>query len=55
VLASKEKAPQLEDKTKQIMEELLGENIAIAFEYVDSIPRESSGKLRYFVSEIFKR
>jgi pyruvate formate lyase activating enzyme len=55
VLHNKEKASQLENKTKQIMEEFLGKNISITFEYVDSIPRESSGKLRYFVSEIFKR
>ncbi|MBN2090314.1 AmmeMemoRadiSam system radical SAM enzyme [candidate division KSB1 bacterium] len=55
VLAQKDKAPQLENKTKQIIEELLGPDISIDFEYVDSIPRDSSGKLRYFVSEIFKQ
>jgi phenylacetate-CoA ligase len=30
----------------------LGHRIAIRFEYLESIPREDSGKLRYFISEI---
>ncbi len=30
----------------------LGRNVIIDFEYLDRIPREESGKLRYFVSEI---
>jgi phenylacetate-CoA ligase len=30
----------------------LGEEMKISFEYLDRIPREKSGKLRYFVSEI---
>jgi len=30
----------------------LGERVAIRFEYLESIPREPSGKLRYFVSEV---
>ncbi|GEM_PF-50855 len=55
VLTQKDKAPQLENRTKQIIGELLGPNISIEFEYVDTIPRESSGKLRYFVSEILKQ
>ena len=32
----------------------LGEKIKLEFEYLDCIPREKSGKLRYFVSEIQK-
>jgi len=39
---------ELEDKLRTS----LGEDIQITFEYLDSIPREVSGKLRYFVSEI---
>ena len=30
----------------------LGEDVAFRFEYLDRIPRERSGKLRYFVSEL---
>jgi phenylacetate-CoA ligase len=33
----------------------LGSDVAIRFEYVERIPREASGKLRYFVSEIGDR
>ena len=31
---------------------LLGDNMKVVFKYVDRIPRDKSGKLRYFVSEI---
>lgn len=36
----------------QKMREFLGENIKINIEFVPEIPREKTGKLRYFVSEI---
>lgn len=39
---------KLEDKLRTA----LGKSIAISFEYLDRIPRETSGKLRYFVSQI---
>lgn len=34
------------------MKEFIGENIKINIEFVSEIPREKTGKLRYFVSEI---
>ena len=36
----------------QKMKEFIGENIKINIEFVQEIPREKTGKLRYFVSEI---
>ena len=43
----------LEKRTIEVMNRYLGENIDVSFEYVDSIPRDKSGKLRYFISEVF--
>lgn len=43
---------RLEQRTKEVMTEYLGPKISVGFEYVDSIPRDKSGKLRYFVSEV---
>jgi phenylacetate-CoA ligase len=34
------------------MRTALGDHVNIRFEYVERIPREPSGKLRYFVSEV---
>jgi len=46
---------RIEHVTKRIVREFLGPQIQVEFEYVDSIPRESSGKLRYFVSEVLRQ
>lgn len=50
------KSPSYNENTEQVLEEKLrtslGEDIHINFEYCGRIPREKSGKLRYFVSEI---
>lgn len=50
------KSPSYNENTEQTLEKKLrtslGKNIRINFEYCDRIPREKSGKLRYFVSEI---
>jgi phenylacetate-CoA ligase len=50
------KSPKFTGETEQALEArlrtALGSRIAIRFEYLESIPREASGKLRYFVSEI---
>lgn len=43
----------LEKRTIEVMNRYLGENISVSFDYVDSIPRDESGKLRYFISELF--
>ncbi len=43
----------LEKRATEVMNRYLGNNISIAFEYVDSIPHDPSGKLRYFISEVF--
>lgn len=41
-----------ERRLERNMRTALGEQVRISFEYVDAIPREPSGKLRYFVSEL---
>jgi phenylacetate-CoA ligase len=41
-----------EKKLENNIRTALGEKVKIKFEYLERIPRESSGKLRYFVSEI---
>jgi phenylacetate-CoA ligase len=46
---------KLVKRAREIVRETLGENVSFEFEFVDHIPRESSGKLRYFVSEVLKR
>ena len=50
------KSPRFTEETQRALEArlrtALGDRIAIRFEYLESIPREVSGKLRYFVSEI---
>ncbi|MFX0195083.1 MAG: AmmeMemoRadiSam system radical SAM enzyme [Candidatus Hodarchaeota archaeon] len=43
---------RIELETKRIVREVLGPHIQLEFEYLDDIPREESGKLRYFVSEV---
>ncbi len=43
----------LEKRVTEAMNKYIGEKISIDFDYVDSIPRDSSGKLRYFISEVF--
>jgi pyruvate formate lyase activating enzyme len=45
---------KIEHETTRIVREILGPQIQLEFEYVDYIPRENSGKLRYFVSEVLK-
>jgi len=50
------KSPSYNENTENILEEKLrtslGNEMQINFEYCERIPREKSGKLRYFVSEI---
>ncbi len=50
------KSSSFTDGTEKILDaklrSALGNDFEITFEYVDRIPRESSGKLRYFVSEL---
>ena len=41
-----------ESELEQKLRTALGNEIKIKFEYLQQIPREVSGKLRYFVSEI---
>jgi len=45
---------RIEHETTRIVRSILGPHIQLEFEYVDDIPREESGKLRYFVSEVFE-
>jgi phenylacetate-CoA ligase len=50
------KSPDFNDSSEMKIEKnlrsALGEDIKISFEYVKMIPREQSGKLRYFISEL---
>jgi phenylacetate-CoA ligase len=50
------KAPSFSANSEQVLEKklrtALDEKVQISFEYLDRIPREQSGKLRYFVSEL---
>ncbi len=50
------KSPLFNDQSEKMLENklrtALGGQVNISFEYLDRIPREKSGKLRYFVSEI---
>ena len=50
------KSPLYNSGSEKILEEklrtALGQDVNISFEYLENVPRESSGKLRYFVSEI---
>jgi phenylacetate-CoA ligase len=50
------KSPSFSESTEYTLEKnlrsALGGDISIKFEYLDRIPREKSGKLRYFVSNI---
>ncbi|MBI3805607.1 MAG: phenylacetate--CoA ligase family protein [Nitrospirae bacterium] len=50
------KSPNFSSDTEKILDRKLrtslGEEMRITFEYLERIPREKSGKLRYFVSEI---
>ncbi len=50
------KSPTFSLNTEKVLEgklrTALGDNIKISFKYLDRIPREISGKLRYFVSEM---
>ncbi len=50
------KSPRFSEDTERALEArlrtALGARAAIRFEYLETIPRESSGKLRYFVSEV---
>ncbi|OPL13838.1 MAG: hypothetical protein AVO38_12770 [delta proteobacterium ML8_D] len=52
------KSPLFTSESERILEKklrtALGEDIKITFEYLERIPREKSGKLRYFVSELTK-
>lgn len=44
--------PESEKKLEYNLRTALGNDVTINFEYMERIPRETSGKLRYFVSEI---
>ena len=50
------KSPLFNNQSEKMLENklrtALGGQVNISFEYLDRIPREKSGKLRYFVSEI---
>ena len=50
------KSPRFTADTERALEgrlrAALGQAARIRFEYLDAIPREASGKLRYFVSEV---
>lgn len=50
------KSPQFDSNSEKVLESklrtALGDDFKIEFEYLERIPREKSGKLRYFVSEI---
>jgi hypothetical protein len=50
------KSPSFNSDTERMLDKklrtALGEEMKITFEYLERIPREASGKLRYFVSEI---
>ncbi len=50
------KSPQFNDASEKMldgkMRTALGDDIKIEFEYLEKIPRETSGKLRYFVSNL---
>lgn len=50
------KSPKFDSGTESSLDKklrtALGEDMKITFEYLDRIPRETSGKLRYFVSEM---
>ena len=52
------KSPSFTSESERILEKklrtALGDDIKITFEYLERIPREKSGKLRYFVSELTK-
>jgi len=43
---------ETEKKLINNLRSALGHEVSINFEYLERIPREKSGKLRYFVSEI---
>ena len=51
------KSPSFNSNSERVLEKklrtALGDDYKIVFEYMERIPREKSGKLRYFVSEIF--
>jgi phenylacetate-CoA ligase len=53
------KSPAFNEATEKTLDTklrtALGDEIKISFEYLGAIPRETSGKLRYFVSEIIAR
>jgi hypothetical protein len=50
------KSPSFGSDSERLLDQklrtALGEEMKISFEYLERIPREVSGKLRYFVSEI---
>ncbi len=50
------KSPSFNSTSEKMLEQklrtALGNDMKITFEYLDRIPREVSGKLRYFVSEV---
>lgn len=50
------KSPAFTENSEKVLERrlrfILGEDVHITFKYLDRIPREPSGKLRYFVSEL---
>jgi phenylacetate-CoA ligase len=50
------KSPSFNSNSEKMLDSklrtALGDKVTISFEYLERIPREASGKLRYFVSEI---
>ena len=44
--------PDSEKRLERKLRSSLGNDVNIEFEYMDRLPRDKSGKLRYFVSEV---
>jgi phenylacetate-CoA ligase len=54
IVKSPQFGPHSEAMLKKKLRSALSAEVSISFNYVDTIPRDKSGKLRYFVSEVHK-
>lgn len=52
IIAENRSNSELFDKYKSELQAMIGDDVVIEFEFVDEIPKDKSGKQRYFVSEI---
>lgn len=52
IVPGNDRVKQAESRFSQLMKEFLGDNISLQLTRVPKIERESTGKLRYFVSEV---